>query len=311
MKYKCLICNNSKISSVITRPIGGRIIECATCGHYMLWPVLSDQEVLELYKNSNILSPQKVGSAIFDNVAFKLLLRSDKRKNLEVLDVGCGLGEFLDVATKYGHNACGIEITKSLVDELNNLGYKVFHKSLLEFSKYGIQFDWVSCLNVIEHVNNPLETFSMLANLVKPGGRLVLQTPNAKAISQYRNETYGLFIDKEHLNYYLPEQIVRIFNTYNFSKKIIKFYPTTNAFGRTRKKNKNYNINSVKVSFDPKAYRNNDVVSGARALIKNLPPSLRSYIRSVAQLIRYISSFDEIIKERSHDVVIVLEKGKR
>ncbi|MFO0907577.1 MAG: methyltransferase domain-containing protein [Isosphaeraceae bacterium] len=46
-------------------------------------------------------------------------------------------------------------------------------------------FDVVTCTEVIEHLENPRATFRNIARLVRPGGHLVLTTPNQECIRSY------------------------------------------------------------------------------------------------------------------------------
>lgn len=307
--YRCIICNNTNISKLITRKVGGQIIECAICGHLVLWPILSDQEVLAQYKYSEQVTSRQIGTALFDNMAFKLLKRSDPRKNINVLDIGCGLGEFMHLCTKEKLDVVGIEITESIVDQMNNIGFEVYLKSLSEYSKSGQRFDWVSCLNLIEHVNNPMETIAQLVKLVKPNGRLVIQTPNGSAIVKHVENAYGLHVDKEHLNYFIPDQLVRLFVQHGFELVYKKYYPTNIKFGRVKMPKAHINQDATnEKGGNIGVYRSQSNPSGIRFIIRKLPPVLRSIIRTSAQIIRYFGSIDEIITGTAHEFIIVMKK---
>ena len=308
--FKCSICSNNSVSRVIKRKVGGQITECAICGHLMLWPKLHDEEVISKYTYSYRIEASNIGVAIFDNMAYKLLRRSDKRKNLEVLDVGCGLGEFLHVCTKSGNNVIGIDITKSIVDQLNQKGFQVYQKSLSEFCSIELNFDWVSCLNMIEHVNDPLLAIKQLANLVRPGGRIAIQTPNGSAIAKHTENSYGLHVDEEHINYFRPDQLIRILSQYNFSLIYKKYYPTNIRLGRVKMPKANVNSESISQQSEKNGtYRKKQETSGVRYIVQKLPPFLRGIIRTCAQLLRYCLSIDEIITGTAHEYIIVMKRN--
>jgi len=309
INFKCAICDDSRIRRVISRRVGGQVIECDNCGHLMLWPLLNDKEVLAQYTYSEVIESKETGAAILDNMAFKLLKRGDKRENLSVLDIGCGLGEFLNVCKKSAYNVIGIDITKSVVNSLNEKGYEVYQKSLSDYCEMGKSFDWVSCLNLIEHVNNPMEAIEQLASLVKSKGRLVIQTPNGDAIKKYGERAYGLHVDKEHLNYFSADQLVKLFNKYNFKLKVKKYYPSSIRLGRVPVPKKN-NAHEAKfiLNIDDQYYRKLSNPTGVRTIVEKLPPTIRGTARSFAQIVRYIASIDEILKGKSHEFIIVLER---
>lgn len=302
--YCCPICKNNNLLRTITRHVGGTVAECTICGHFCLWPELDDQSILALYESSALVSSKNIGSAIFDHQAYKLLKKSDPRKNLTVLDIGCGLGELLKKCSQNNHKVVGIEVTKSIVDQLNKEGFEVYNQTLSEFSQSKLQYDWVTCLDVIEHLKDPLSTIEAIAKLVKPFGRVVIQTPNGKAISKYGEKAYGLFVDKEHLHYYNPDQLVRIFTGLGFSLEFKKFYPAS-----ALSKEKILNSIDVKTSaIFTKPYRENNSSSGLRAMVEKLPPSIRGAIRSIAQIIRYISAFNDIYSGTAHGFILVLKR---
>ena len=97
-----------------------------------------------------------------------------------LLDFGCGEGEFLSrMAGKFDRLA-GIDATDEAVRTTNKrLGDKA------DIYKYdgGMPdipggFDWVACLDVLEHLPNPSAVLAELYALMAPGGRMVVTVPN-------------------------------------------------------------------------------------------------------------------------------------
>ena len=309
--YKCSICGNSSLLRTIPREVGGQVAECAVCGHLAVWPQPDNEAVITQYEESAFVTQKNVGTALFDDLAFKLLKKSDPRRNLTVLDVGCGLGEFIKKCAAEKHKVAGIEVTKSLVDQLVREGFEVYQKSLDEFCEPNHKrYDWVACVNVLEHLPDPLTAINNLADLVEKNGRLVIESPNGDCIAKYGANAYGLHVDKEHLNYLRPAQLIRLLEHHGLSLVYKKFYPSSFRLGRSNIPTKNAgNVGRPSTTYQvDRVYRKSDKPKGIRAVVENLPSGLRGVIRSIAQISRYIAAIDEVVTGNSHVFVIVMKK---
>jgi 2-polyprenyl-6-hydroxyphenyl methylase/3-demethylubiquinone-9 3-methyltransferase len=102
-------------------------------------------------------------------------------KNANVLDIGCGGGLFLSLLKQQGAHVTGIELSDSRACyAATKYGLEV-HKRPIESdfwqNGYAGYFDAVTLWDVIEHVNYPYQTLQSAANVLKPGGLLLIDTP--------------------------------------------------------------------------------------------------------------------------------------
>lgn len=111
------------------------------------------------------------------NIVNKHLLLS----NAKVLDIGCGGGLFLSLLKQEGAEVIGIELSDSRAQYAKSKHGLEIHKRPIEngfWQKgYADHFDAVTLWDVIEHVNYPWQTLQSVANVLKQGGLLLVDTP--------------------------------------------------------------------------------------------------------------------------------------
>lgn len=116
----------------------------------------------------------------FDNQA-NIVKQHLPLQNAKVLDVGCGGGLFLSLLKQQGADVIGIELSDSRAQYAKAKHRLVIDKHPIESdhwqSGYATYFDAVTLWDVIEHVNYPLQTLQSVANVLKEGGVLLIDTP--------------------------------------------------------------------------------------------------------------------------------------
>lgn len=99
-----------------------------------------------------------------------------------VADVGCGAGSFSDYISGIVNQIVAIEPTKIYQDSLKRRGYKTFDYTKDAFDEFKAKVDFAVTFQVIEHVENPVNFLKEIFQLLKPGGRLLIATPNSNDI---------------------------------------------------------------------------------------------------------------------------------
>ena len=99
-----------------------------------------------------------------------------------MLDVGCGLGWSLDFAKwTRGWRVNGVDASELSEVGRSTLGLPIASELA---SVAGAPFDLVYASDVLEHVERPREFVNSLRPLMRPGGLMLLRTPNAAAVSR-------------------------------------------------------------------------------------------------------------------------------
>ncbi|WP_291011757.1 class I SAM-dependent methyltransferase [Hydrogenophaga sp.] len=96
-----------------------------------------------------------------------------------LMDVGCGSGATLSLALQLGWKAEGLEMDPEAVRAAQAAGLSVGDGGYERLSQSPSSFDCVHCSHVIEHVFDPRDLLRVVFAALKPGGTLILATPNA------------------------------------------------------------------------------------------------------------------------------------
>lgn len=100
--------------------------------------------------------------------------------NGRLLDVGCGLGFFLERAQKRGWDVHGLDTSPVWVPLANSrLGAPRVELATLEEASFAPKsFALITVWDVIEHIFDPIPFLARLGELLAPDGRLFIRTPN-------------------------------------------------------------------------------------------------------------------------------------
>lgn len=96
-----------------------------------------------------------------------------------LMDVGCGAGTTLALARQLGWSVHGLEMDEAAVAAARSDGLDVLSGGYERLGEFSEAFDAIVCSHVIEHVFNPVEMIELMWAALRPGGVLLLASPNA------------------------------------------------------------------------------------------------------------------------------------
>lgn len=107
-----------------------------------------------------------------------LFNRFNLRRGQKVLELGCGRCEFLNELKENGLEPYGLDREKSSIENEYKLNVKDCDLSTEVFPYDNETFDIVYHKSLIEHIYDPSNLMKETMRVLKPGGKLIILTPN-------------------------------------------------------------------------------------------------------------------------------------
>jgi 2-polyprenyl-3-methyl-5-hydroxy-6-metoxy-1,4-benzoquinol methylase len=157
----------------------------------------SDNASVEIWENTPMVILQQVFASVIrqlDGVAGKSLL-----------DYGCGKGNLCRLASELGMEVVGVEPDEAARSQAaTRISNQVFAQLPdLQRAHPNRQFDLICLWDSIEHLRGPWTDLSALRSFLKPGGRLLITTPNAESLrARVLGRRWESYVNPTHFYYF-------------------------------------------------------------------------------------------------------------
>lgn len=191
----CPLCHSSHPSSLVTPHVYGddqgtrAFFKCEACDINYLFPQLSPQQENEFYakefegfmasrsgESAGWEGPEKHIKA--NESQFKRrwnYLKDHLPKSGSILELGCSSGFMLYPLKEKGYECSGVEPSGCFSEYVKDRGISLFADTI----EANQLFDVVMHYFVLEHVRYPFEFLTSNLKVLKPGGKLIVEIPNA------------------------------------------------------------------------------------------------------------------------------------
>ena len=136
----------------------------------------------------------------------------------DLLEVGCGLGFFLELGRELGYRVEGCDISEyGTRYAREELGLEVSCKAFRDYGGEENGYDLIGCWYYIEHQKEYWEDLKKMYKLLKRGGVLGLSTPNIHGVSFLSDEKeYIKKIPKDHYIEFSPYSLKKVLEAIGF-----------------------------------------------------------------------------------------------
>ena len=228
---------NTPFLTVIDHSVSGesfQLIENNTCGFLETTPQPLEEKLSDYYKTEDYISHTDSKRNLFEkayhlvrNVSLKRKLKLINSFNLEtktLLDIGCGTGDFLQVASANGWAVSGVEPD----EDARAIANKKTDNAVFEIeqlSKFEAQsFDVITLWHVLEHLPKLEEHIQIIKRLLKANGTLVIAVPNFNSYdANFYKAFWAAYDVPRHLWHFSKTSISKLFGKHDF--KVTQYLP--------------------------------------------------------------------------------------
>ena len=203
------------------------ICECLNCGLLYTMPRPSKEKIGAYYKSDEYYSHQENKKGFVPrlyeaikkiNLKHKFHLASSDLPVGKLLDIGCGVGDFLHVAENKGWQCTGVEPSEEAreIARQRIKGDLLYSEDLEQLPDQS--FDLITMWHVLEHVDDLKWQVAQLQRLIKPNGRIVIAVPNYRSYDgRFYNAYWAAYDVPRHLNHFNKTVLTKMFKTSGLS----------------------------------------------------------------------------------------------
>ncbi len=253
----CPICSSQQFLPTYLDPVPDWIRgQCEKCKFLYANPQPLPETISELYLNDSAQSsnlqmffrkslgevlaqPPEEAGRIFGfkermwEPEFSLpLFEKERGPERKMLDIGCSVGTTMYQYRCRGWEVSGIDLDENAVELARSIDLDVRISTIEDADFPPESFDFITMMDIIEHVSDPKPVFKKVYELLKPGGMLKIKTPCAESIIHYQYGPQWISSDT-HLIYFSRNILLECLRRYGFSIVATRSYLEANKITHT------------------------------------------------------------------------------
>ncbi|MEO8416357.1 MAG: class I SAM-dependent methyltransferase, partial [Ginsengibacter sp.] len=305
------------------------IYYCSSCNTSFAWPHAVDSKIYDIIYSKpdivpgynryalyakEIISKKNALDYLADKEPMYYAVREilgQTNKNVKILEVGSGLGYLTYGITQKRYDITGLDISQDAVKGAENQFGA--HYVCGDVYQYALDnpatFDVVILTEVIEHLPDPVNFCDSLISLLRPGGRLIITTPNKSAYPQH--EYWNTELPPVHLTWFSEDSFKMISKQKNLDLSFFDF---------TRFNKKHFDISGFKYyewyikrhKIIPTLSREGEVLQPKGliddTLIKKTKTDLKRFIRSIVEPVVISAFTNKENRGRNSTLCVIFKK---
>ena len=240
----CPVCSGNKFKpflSCVDHTVSRetfQVVQCETCGFRFTNPRPDENEIGKYYESEEYISHSGTSRGVVNKIygmvrnytigqKVKLInkqILNPKPQTPNVLDIGCGTGEFLNACKQNGWNVTGIEPSEvARKHAKENFGIEpLTPEKLFEISEK--KFNVITMWHVLEHVHQLHKTIEQINKLLINDGALIVAVPNCNSFDAKKyGEHWAAYDVPRHIYHFTKRDIEKLFS--GFGYKLQEVFP--------------------------------------------------------------------------------------
>ncbi len=249
VEIRCVLCGSDDAEVAAsgwdfeyhTVPDEFRFVRCRRCGHLYLNPRPAGADLDVIYP-ADYYAFSSGGNPLVARLRrrweggkvrlYRDLVGEGPRR---ILDVGCGNGRFLSLLREFGcpdWQLVGIDFDEDVVSECREAGFEAHASRIEDFSEGEGSFDAIIMLQLIEHVEDPVQICQRVHALLRPGGHFIVETPNLAGLDYriFQGRWWGHYHFPRHWNLFSTESLHRMLEDHGFRIARSEYLISTSAW---------------------------------------------------------------------------------
>lgn len=230
----CRLCSHPAQKSFTSGNLHGRhvvnsshyqLYYCPNCQSYSLEHVENTKNYFQTAYDTHYYPANSTIVKILNKIGFYFQYQTVRhslpftKRKIDILDVGCGEGNFLNSLPKDKYNLFGSEINPQGIKSTKQKNIQIFAGDFNHIDFGNSKFDCITLWHVLEHLPKPQQTIAKIFKLLKPHGVIIIATPCCQSLGFKLGQKYYFHLDSpRHLFIPSPQALKTLLQTAGFTK---------------------------------------------------------------------------------------------
>jgi 2-polyprenyl-3-methyl-5-hydroxy-6-metoxy-1,4-benzoquinol methylase len=228
----------------------GPVVRCTHCDLAFIHPREDPQQIVHAYEEvTDELYAEEEHGRVLTFTRLLNHLETFRKPPGKFLDVGCHIGTLLRLAGQRGWEVYGVEPSRWAAEYARvKQGLNVRQGVAKDAQTFGATFDVITLIDVIEHVNDPLQELRDIRRLLGPNGTFVLTTMDFGSFFARATGKRWPWLMRMHLFYFTRRTMRKTLESAGFTVLHVTGYTHIVSLGYLIRKLSSFNRPAAKMA---------------------------------------------------------------